>query len=620
MSQGPRWVLVHQGWLLKRGEGYDEDDASTQASSSTTGGGGGGGLGVAGLGQPGVAGLGTHIERLLAGKSEKRRFFRLVRQAIDPVLAAGPGAGRPGLALPPGALRMAAATPVPTAAAELRYYSREISAAEPVANSGEASLKGTIRLTHNCTLAPSRDDASLKLVTPGRSYFLRPDAPPESAQAKTDTSQWSDALRRELRALWTAEHAKQSSSRVMSMNMPGGLASPGSFYSRRLTRGESNLGEVAELEREMPSTLEEVLLSPADRAEFREFLSTALAVENLDFYEAVEELANKGGTKVDAEACERILREFVRAGAPREVNLSSGQRARLVELGKTPAKMTVQAFAESKGEIFKLMEENFFKRFLRDAIDRTGAFSALYATQGFDGFNSVLEHFGPVKTDLDRTIATLRSTADRVQAQIAVLGESLASRSRDVAVPSQPGVARAVAETYALAVARLDALTSYHDELRTEVVAPLEAFRVKLQTDLDVIVRPVAQPLHALREARRFVDEAKAAFERVRSGNNPQQIEQARSHVIECEAAFESAESVHSKALEQAMARFESLELLRIETQVSLVRHALKAEVNLSEDLRRGAEDLLGIVKSVIVHDEVAAAAFALQSELGPAF
>jgi hypothetical protein len=117
-----------------------------------------------------------------------------------------------------------------------------------------------------------------------------------------------------------------------------------------------------------------------------------------------------------------------------------------------------------------------------------------------------------------------------------------------------------------------------------------------------------------------LLDEAKVDFEKVRNNMSatPAALDQARQLVLDCEHAFESAENVNSKAMEQAMTKFESLELLRLETQSQLVRHALKAESNMNEELRQKAQVLLEAIGGVDIEREIRAQSSALNAELGP--
>ena len=222
--------------------------------------------------------------------------------------------------------------------AELRYYSKELADA--------ASLKGVIKLTADCELKTKSDDANLILVTPGRSYYLRPEGDVTAMATRTIAFQWSDAIRREIRAIWALQQINIRSQLPLSSTPQQLLFKSGS--RARLLRGESIMASEPE---QVPSTLTEVLANPETRNDFREFLENALASESLEFYEAVENLSKSADPK---SKIDEIINTFVVPGSPREVNLSSSQRNQVLK---------TKDFNDAKQEVFKLMEDNFFKRF-----------------------------------------------------------------------------------------------------------------------------------------------------------------------------------------------------------------------------------------------------------------
>ena len=63
-------------------------------------------------------------------------------------------------------------------------------------------------------------------------------------------------------------------------------------------------------------------------------------------------------------------------------------------------------------------DTNFFKRFLEEMLTKTGAFAALYAQLGLEGFQVVVDHFGPVQTDVGRLMKHYEVELERVLAQL----------------------------------------------------------------------------------------------------------------------------------------------------------------------------------------------------------
>jgi len=633
-------IVQHQGWLWKRGEGYEGEDvpsgpggtggekekansgtlkrvffkdankagsttAATTTAAATTASSAGSPtnalLKVAALGSGAKQGpegdtntemLLSGIERMLRGKGEKRRFFKLV--TIEERMAVGQDAST---SLSHGATasmsmsnyRSGRPSDLYDVKVELRYYSKEAADAN--------SLKGVVTLSADCELVIKSDDANFKLVTPGRCYYLRPDGDATSASAITAAFQWGDAIRREVRGLWALQQVlTRQASQSMMMNSSEGASSPApsamSPGGRRMFRAESALNFEAE---SIPSTLADVLANPKSRLDFKQFLETALANENLEFYEAVEQLP----LVADKPAKGReIIAQFVVPGSSSEVNLSSAQRNALLKVKDEPK---LSDFDDAKAEIFKLMEDNFFKRFYREAMEKTGAFAALYATLGIDGFNAVLQHFGPVKTDLARTLLTFKSRLKRAESSIDQIRKELSSSSREVSVAHQTSSRRALIATYRTTIVRLEALVDFADEMRNQVVQPLEQLMDKVEHDILAIHQSVRESVTDLEECRKLIQASTADYERAKASNAPN-VEHLKQALAECEVALENAETFHSKPIEAAMAKLESLELYRIETQRQIIRYAMIAEKNMMEELR-AASHLFNMASKTIEID-----------------
>jgi len=127
--------------------------------------------------------------------------------------------------------------------------------------------------------------------------------------------------------------------------------------------------------------LKDVLYSlrgpPYTYNDMREFLETEFNTENIDFWGNVEEFRQKF-EKVPApkmvrvtstpfntkqEGVNRIMEEFVKQGADREVNISSKQRSEIisaVQSGKDD-----NLFEAAQKEVYKLMSEDSYPRYLK---------------------------------------------------------------------------------------------------------------------------------------------------------------------------------------------------------------------------------------------------------------
>jgi hypothetical protein len=434
MLKASKEIVQHQGWLLKRGEGYEDEDVvqsilnptatttSTSAfnksrSKSTTN---------KSKDSQQAEDVITDILGKFRGKAEKKRFFRLV--SIEERLPSNTESSLPRItssALRSSSNIRSSVRELANQSVELRYYLDEKC----------ENLKGVIVLTPDCELITTMDDGSLTLQTPGRKYFLRPadSGLVNSVTSRTVSVQWANAIRKEIRLLFQFKQVlkqQQSflhkTSSVSSMMPSSSPALSSTNTNARLIRGESTLF----VEEHIPENLMEILSNPKNRKEFHEFLESALAVENLLFYQAVDKLTANSTQQEFV----NIMNNFVRPGSPNEVNVSGSQRNALLKL-KT---YKIEDFEDSKQEIFKLMETNFFKRFHREAIEKTGAFAALYATLGLDGYNVVLSHFGPVKTDLERMHFAMKCKLKRAEDVIGSIKKEISSSSRDIAVTGEP--------------------------------------------------------------------------------------------------------------------------------------------------------------------------------------
>ena len=574
-------VVQHQGWLLKRGEGYEGEETTTNIVPGTS---------------PPKNDAAVHksqkllkqqdidadfvlnsLQALLLGKGEKRRFFRLI--TLEERFVGAPHNSSSNDRTTHSMSRGGRPSDLFDHRAELRYYSKELADA--------ASLKGVIKLTADCELKTKSDDANLILVTPGRSYYLRPEGDVTAMATRTIAFQWSDAIRREIRAIWALQQINIRSQLPLSSTPQQLLFKSGS--RARLLRGESIMASEPE---QVPSTLTEVLANPETRNDFREFLENALASESLEFYEAVENLSKSADPK---SKIDEIINTFVVPGSPREVNLSSSQRNQVLK---------TKDFTDAKQEVFKLMEDNFFKRFYRETMDKTGAFAALYATLGIDGFNAVLQHFGPVKTDLGRTLLTYKARLKRAENTIELMKKELSSSSREIAVMGQSSTERALVAAYHSTVVRLEALVEYTEEMRNQVVNPLEQLSMKIEHDLHTIHKSVETQILDLEECKKLIFSAQTDIERARQ-NGVQNFDALKDNLTKCEIALENMETLNSKPIEQAMAKLESLELYRIQTQKEIVRYAAIAEKNMVEAMAKGTGLLSEAVKRIDIDRDI---------------
>ena len=109
-----------------------------------------------------------------------------------------------------------------------------------------------------------------------------------------------------------------------------------------------------------------ILLNPSLRESFECFLSKEFALESLEFIDDTDAFAeNEMSADVVSKEARRIYNEYVRQGAPKEINISSKERATVERaiFSLPPGKCINQAcFEELAREIRALLEANFLCR------------------------------------------------------------------------------------------------------------------------------------------------------------------------------------------------------------------------------------------------------------------
>ncbi|ORY87685.1 RGS domain-containing protein [Protomyces lactucae-debilis] len=109
-------------------------------------------------------------------------------------------------------------------------------------------------------------------------------------------------------------------------------------------------------------TLRQVLQNeschPFTLAQFRGCVAKEHALEALEFYLAVEMLAHIPREHLMAQCMQLIVR-FIQEYAPQAINIDARLRQRII------AEPSVLNLAEAQEEMFRLLEENTFRRFIK---------------------------------------------------------------------------------------------------------------------------------------------------------------------------------------------------------------------------------------------------------------
>mmetsp|Transcript_12695 Transcript_12695/g.16503 ORF Transcript_12695/g.16503 Transcript_12695/m.16503 type:complete len:375 (-) Transcript_12695:1665-2789(-) len=316
--------VEQEGWLLKRGAGYDGEQNNKSEKF-------GGGLGPKGFG---INPLGK-IDELLAGKAERRRYFVLVK-TDDP--------NEP--------------------SAKLYYFVKQpkIQKDRGKETAESNKHKRVIELTSDGSTTVSLEDGAkaFKINSIGRTYFVRPEDIGTEAELAYTAGQWVESIRNVIS--WLSKkimkkqmHANKKSSTEFfnrlsfNMNMSyeallaaNGMADrSGSFTgSYRLSFRGSRSPSIVMPEK-VPETLKDILENELYKREFKDFLDYARATENLKFWDKVneyeekskllQEKARKNDIRIFAKS---ICTEYIAEESEYQVNISSAQRKKILAMIK----------------------------------------------------------------------------------------------------------------------------------------------------------------------------------------------------------------------------------------------------------------------------------------------
>ncbi|KAB5579813.1 hypothetical protein PHYPO_G00199250 [Pangasianodon hypophthalmus] len=129
--------------------------------------------------------------------------------------------------------------------------------------------------------------------------------------------------------------------------------------SEKLKPGESLLWS---------QSLETLLRSKSGKTTFQAFLKSEFSDENIEFWTTCEEFKKiKCNSRLNSRA-KKIFERYVRAEAPKEINIDHKTRELIKQNVQTP---TRYCFEEAQKIVFSLMEKDSYPRFLRSDFYRT---------------------------------------------------------------------------------------------------------------------------------------------------------------------------------------------------------------------------------------------------------
>ncbi|XP_044906199.1 regulator of G-protein signaling 20 isoform X3 [Felis catus] len=112
-------------------------------------------------------------------------------------------------------------------------------------------------------------------------------------------------------------------------------------------------------------SFDKVMLTPAGRNAFREFLRTEFSEENMLFWMACEELKKEANKTVIEEKARTIYEDYISILSPKEVSLDS--RVREV-INRNMGEPSQHIFDDAQLQIYTLMHRDSYPRFMNSAL------------------------------------------------------------------------------------------------------------------------------------------------------------------------------------------------------------------------------------------------------------
>ncbi|XP_059757259.1 regulator of G-protein signaling 20 isoform X1 [Balaenoptera ricei] len=112
-------------------------------------------------------------------------------------------------------------------------------------------------------------------------------------------------------------------------------------------------------------SFDKLMLTPAGRNAFREFLRTEFSEENMLFWMACEELKKEANKAVIEEKARIIYEDYVSILSPKEVSLDSRVRE---TINRSMAEPSPHIFDDAQLQIYTLMHRDSYPRFMNSAL------------------------------------------------------------------------------------------------------------------------------------------------------------------------------------------------------------------------------------------------------------
>ncbi|XP_072808086.1 regulator of G-protein signaling 20 isoform X3 [Vicugna pacos] len=112
-------------------------------------------------------------------------------------------------------------------------------------------------------------------------------------------------------------------------------------------------------------SFDKLMLTPAGRNAFRQFLRTEFSEENMLFWMACEELKQEASKTIIEEKARTIYEDYISVLSPKEVSLDS--RVREV-INRSMAQPSPHIFDDAQLQIYTLMHRDSYPRFMNSAL------------------------------------------------------------------------------------------------------------------------------------------------------------------------------------------------------------------------------------------------------------
>ncbi|XP_027629602.1 regulator of G-protein signaling 20 isoform X2 [Tupaia chinensis] len=112
-------------------------------------------------------------------------------------------------------------------------------------------------------------------------------------------------------------------------------------------------------------SFDKLMITPAGRNAFREFLRTEFSEENMLFWMACEELKKEANKNIIEEKARIIYEDYISILSPKEVSLDSGVRE---IINRNMLEPSQHIFDDAQLQIYTLMHRDSYPRFMNSAL------------------------------------------------------------------------------------------------------------------------------------------------------------------------------------------------------------------------------------------------------------